>query len=73
MCRLSRKKQPQRTVYVGSHEDKLSRVAPLRADPDERPTREDLETGGSPFDIPVPVPRILLPRRHRREKRDDPS
>lgn len=28
--------------YVGSHEDKLSRVRPMRIDPDDdRPTRED--------------------------------
>ncbi len=73
MRRLWPKKQPPRTVYVGSHEDKLSRVAPLHADPDDRPTREDLEKGGSPFDIPVPVPRVLLPRRRRGEKREDPS
>ena len=72
MRRLWPRKQPPRTVYVGSHEDKLSRVAPLRADPDDRPTREDLEKDGSPFDIPVPVPRILLPRRHRGEKRGRP-
>jgi hypothetical protein len=66
---LRPKKQPQRTVHVGSHEDKLSRLPRLHADPDERPRREDLEGGGSPFDIPVPVPRILQPRR-RRKKRD---
>lgn len=63
-----RKKQPPRTVYVGSHEDKLSRVSPLHADPDERPSREDLEGHGTPFDIPVPVPRILQSRRHRKKR-----
>ena len=31
-------------VYVGSHEDKLSRIRPLHVDPDDdRPTREDRE------------------------------
>ena len=31
-------------VYVGSHEDKLSRVRPLHIDPDDdQPTREDKE------------------------------
>jgi hypothetical protein len=68
MRRLRPKKQPPRTVYVGSHEDKLSRLAPLHADPDERPRREDLEERGTPFDIPVAVPRILQPRRHRKKR-----
>jgi hypothetical protein len=68
MRRLWPKKQPTRTVYVGSHEDKLSRLAPLHADPDERATREDREGHESPF-IPVPLPRILQPR-GRRKKRD---
>jgi hypothetical protein len=67
MRRLWPKKQPERTVYVGSHEDKLSRVAPMHADPDDRPRREDREGHGSPF-MPVPVPRILLPRRHRKKR-----
>jgi hypothetical protein len=67
MRRLRSKKQPTRTVYVGSHEDKLSRLAPLHADPDERPTREDREGHESPF-IPVPLPRILQPRRHRKKR-----
>ena len=70
MRRLWPKKEPPRTVYVGSHEDKLSRVAPMHADPDDRPRREDLEGQGSPFDIPVPVPRMFQPRRNRRKKRD---
>jgi len=69
MRRLRPKKEPPRTVYVGSHEDKLSRLPAFHADPDERPRREDLQGGGTPFDIPVPVPRILRPRRHR-QKRD---
>jgi hypothetical protein len=68
MRRLWPKKQPPRTVYVGSHEDKLSRLAPLHADPDDRPRREDLEGRGSPFDIPVPVPRILQPRGRRKKR-----
>jgi hypothetical protein len=68
MRRLWPKKQPPRTVHVGSHEDKLSRLTPLHADPDERPRREDREGHGSPFDIPVPVPRFLQPRRRRRKR-----
>jgi hypothetical protein len=48
---------------------KLSDIPSLSHDPDERPTREDLEGHGSPFDIPVPLPRILQPRA-RRKKRD---
>jgi len=27
--------KPQRVVYVGSHEDKLSRLAAIRIDPDD--------------------------------------
>ncbi len=48
---------------------KLSDFPPLTHDPDDRPRREDLEGHGSPFDIPVPLPRILQPR-GRRKKRD---
>jgi hypothetical protein len=40
----ARKKPPQRTVYVGSHEDKLSRLTALHVDPDDDGrTREDRE------------------------------
>jgi hypothetical protein len=39
-----RRKRPPRTVYVGSHEDKLSRLAALHVDPDnDGRTREDRE------------------------------
>src|SRR5262245_13405140 len=38
------RKQPPRPVYVGSHEDKLSRLPAMRIDPDyDRRNREDLE------------------------------
>ncbi len=47
---------------------KLGDIAPLAHDPDDRPRREDLEGRGTPFDIPVPVPRILQPRRHRKKR-----
>jgi hypothetical protein len=30
-----RRKRPPRTVYVGSHEDKLSRLGAMRIDPDD--------------------------------------
>jgi hypothetical protein len=43
MRRLWPTKKPPRTVYVGSHEDKLSRLPRFHADPDDRPTREDKE------------------------------
>jgi hypothetical protein len=66
----TRKQRTPRTVYVGSYEDKLSRASAMHIDPDDDGrTREDREGQGSPFDIPVPVPRILQPRR-RRMKRD---
>jgi hypothetical protein len=38
-----RGKNPPRVVYVGSHEDKLSRLSAMRIDPDDDGrTREDL-------------------------------
>ena len=40
-----RRERPPRTVYVGSHEDKLSRLAALHVDPDnDGRTREDRES-----------------------------
>jgi hypothetical protein len=48
---------------------KLGDIAPLAHDPEDRPTREDMEGHGSPFAFPVPLPRILQPR-GRRKKRD---
>jgi hypothetical protein len=42
-AKLSRKRPP-RTVYVGSHEHKLSSLAAMRIDPDDDgQTREDVE------------------------------
>jgi hypothetical protein len=39
---LRREAKPLPPVYVGSYEDKLSRIRPFHADPDhERQTRED--------------------------------
>ena len=48
---------------------KFGDTAPLAHDPDDRPTREDMEGHRSPFAFPVPLPRILRPR-GRRKKRD---
>ncbi len=40
----SRNERPPRTVYVGSHEDKLSRLKAFPVDPDsDGRTREDRE------------------------------
>jgi hypothetical protein len=47
---------------------KLSDIPPLAHDPDDRPTREDREGHGSPFEIPVPLPRILQPRGRRKKR-----
>ena len=42
--RLRGRKDGPPPVYVGSHEDKLSGVRPMRVDPDDdQPTREDKE------------------------------
>jgi hypothetical protein len=53
--------------FVGDHADKLSRVPAIPHDPDERPTREDMQArpGIRLFQIPVPVPKFLTPRRDR--------
>jgi hypothetical protein len=52
--------------YVGDHADKLSRVPRIPHDPDERPTREDMQPARTVFDIPVPLPRFLRSRKERR-------
>jgi hypothetical protein len=37
-----RKHDPPPPVYVGSHDDRMTRIRPLHVDPDDdRPTRED--------------------------------
>ena len=42
--RVRGRKDDSSPVYVGSHEDKLSRIQPVHIDPDDdRPTREDKE------------------------------
>ncbi len=57
----------KRTTYVGSHEDKLSRIPPMHVDPDDdRQTREDREEDRTIFDIPVPLPRFLRGGRPKR-------
>lgn len=39
-----RRKRPPRTVYVGSHQDRLSRISAMRIDPDDDGrTREDVQ------------------------------
>ena len=50
------------------HADRLSQVPRFPQDPDERPTREDLQPQGSQlFKIPVPLPKFLVPRKARRK------
>ena len=36
---------PPPPVLVGSHTHKLSQLRPIRHDPDDRPCREDIESG----------------------------
>jgi hypothetical protein len=67
------KKTQSRTVYVGSHEDKLSRLAATRIAPDDDGrTREDRHADRSVFADsvlePVDMPRWL--RGRRRARRD---
>jgi hypothetical protein len=66
-------KRPPRTVYVGSHEDRLSRLRPMQVDPDDDGrTREDQHGDRSVFADsvlePVDMPRWL--RGRRRARRD---
>ena len=73
MRRLWPSKQEARKVYVGSHEDKLSRLAAMRVDPDDDGrTREDRHADRSVFADsvlePVDMPRWL--RGRRRARRD---
>lgn len=45
---------------VGDHADKLSRIRPIVADDDERPSREDRDYGQTIFTRgTVPLPRFL--------------
>ncbi len=39
---LRRRPAPPPPVLVGDHTDRLMRLRPIRADPDDRPCREDL-------------------------------
>jgi len=42
--RIRGRKEEPPPVYVGSHDDNLSRVGPIHVDPDDdQPTREDKE------------------------------
>jgi len=60
----------KRTVYVGSHEDKLSKIPRMHIDPDEdQQTGEDRGSYRPLFDFPVPLPRFL--RGGGRRKRRD--
>ena len=60
------RKQEPRTVYVGDHTDRLSRIPSRVHDEDERPSREDLKPQGSQFfRLPTDLPRLLRPKRFR--------
>jgi hypothetical protein len=61
--------KPRRTVYVGSHEDKLSRLRPMHIDPDDDGrTREDRHADRSVFADSVLEP-VDMPRRLRGRRR----
>jgi hypothetical protein len=71
--RFGARREPPRTIYVGSHEDKLSRLPAMHIDPDDDGrTREDLHADRSVFADsvlePVDMPRWL--RGRRRARRD---
>jgi hypothetical protein len=65
----SRRRTDRGSVPRGDQADRLSGVPPVPHDPDERPTREDLQPppGSQLFKILVPVPKFLVPRRERRK------
>ena len=71
--KLWRRTNPSRTVYVGSYEDKLSRLSAMHIDPDDDGmTREDRHAAHSMFADsvlePVDMPRWLRgPRRRARQ------
>ena len=67
---VRRRKKPPRTVYVGSHEDRLSRHKAMHIDPDDDGrTREDRHADQSVFADsvlePVDMPRWLRGKRRR--------
>ena len=69
---LWRRAKPSRTVYVGSHEDKLSRISGLHIDPDDDGmTREDRHADHNAVADsilePVDMPRWLRGRRRARQ------
>jgi hypothetical protein len=65
--KLRKHQEPEPTVYVGDHVDKLSRIPAMAHDEDERPTREDQRYGETLFNrAPVPLPRVF--RRGRKRK-----
>ena len=73
MNELWRRNKPPRTVYVGSHLDKLSRHEAVHIDPDDDGiTREDRHSDRSVFADsvlePVDMPRWM--RGRRRARRD---
>ena len=59
--KLRKHQQPNYTVYVGDHADKLSRIRPIAHDDDaERQSREDMHYGETLFSRPpVPLPRMF--------------
>jgi hypothetical protein len=64
----NRRRTDRASIPRGDQADRLSRIPPIPHDPDDRPTREDLQPHGSQlFKIPVPVPKFLIPRRERRK------
>ena len=70
----TRGRRPPRTIYVGSHEDKLSRHSAMHIDPDDDArTREDRHADRSVFADsvlePVDMPRGLRGRRRARRDR----
>ena len=59
---------------VAAGRDKASRAFPVRSiydEEDQRPRREDLAYGRTPFfDIPVPLPRFLRSKKTRKDPQD---
>lgn len=64
----NRRRTDRGSVSRGDTAGRLGGVPSVPHDPDERPTREDLQPppGSQFFKIPVPLPKFLVPRKERR-------
>jgi hypothetical protein len=70
---MKQRKRAGATPAAGSQAEPepghLSGIRPIAHDDDaDRPSREDVSRGGSPFRIPVPLPGFFCPKSTRRPR-----